>query len=86
MNPYSSGSCRIHPDTKLEYILKEGSKTVKYMEECVNIPKYPERHNMTFREKLTFTLLFPPMPMNTKSFNIIEPGVSDWLFYDIVLK
>lgn len=86
MNPYSSGSCRIHPDTKIEYISEEGNKAVKYMEECVNIPKYPERHNMTFREKLTFTLLFPPMPMNTKSFNILEPGDSDWLFYDIVLK
>ena len=86
MNPYPSGSCRIHPDTKIEYMSEEGNKVVKYMEGCVNIPKYPERHNMTFREKLTFSLLFPPMPMNTKSFNVIEPGDSDWLFYDIVLK
>ena len=36
-------------------------------------------------EKRYFTLYFPPIPMNTKKINLLEPGDSDWQYYGIHL-
>lgn len=37
-------------------------------------------------ETKTFRLYFPAIPKSTTSFNLIEPGNSDWKFYGISLK
>lgn len=37
-------------------------------------------------ETKTFTLYFPAIPKSTTSFNLVEPGNSEWKFYGISLK
>lgn len=37
-------------------------------------------------ETKTFTLFFPAIPKGTTSFNLIEPGESEWKYYGISLK
>ena len=47
----------------------------------------PNKTNFTRNgETKTFKLYFPAIPKGTTSFNLLEPGESDWKFYGISLK
>ena len=47
----------------------------------------PDRTNYSKRgETKTFRLYFPAIPKATTSFNLLEPGDSEWKFYGISLK
>ncbi|MDD6002029.1 MAG: hypothetical protein PUC50_07555 [Bacteroidales bacterium] len=39
-----------------------------------------------FDQAKDFALYFPPIPKSTTKMDLIEPGTSDWKFYDIQLK
>ena len=81
-NSYSSsGWVQIDPKT---YIVANGTKYT--MTKAEAIPLAPKKHNFTSQyEKLSFTLVFPAIPISTKQIDLIESQSSEWKFYGITL-
>ncbi len=66
------------------YILANGKRYTMTRADGIKIA--PEKTYYSYAgQDITFTLYFPPIP-ETTSIDLIEPGDSDWKFYNISLK
>lgn len=51
-----------------------------------NISYAPKKKYIEPKETISFVLSFPALPKGTKYFDLIEPGESEWKFYDIKIR
>ena len=51
--------------------------------EFLGIPFAPRKQNYNTLTTIEFSLVFPALPNGTTQFDLIEPGDSDWRFYNI---
>ena len=77
---YSRGWISINHDT---YITSDSGDKQRLMM-TVGIPFSPQKRYLSFREKVTFRLIFPAISSNTSDFDLIEEN-SPWKFYGIRL-
>lgn len=84
VNEYDyDGWCSINPNT---YILGSNGELKKLLK-ARNIPISPNKYEFSYKgQTLDFILEFPPLAFATiKYLHLIEPGDSEWKFYDIQL-
>lgn len=82
-NKYSYGGwCSIDRNT---YIAVNGSRYTMTKADGIKIS--PDKTNAYYAgQEITFTLYFPPVPSSTTSFDLVEPGDSEWKFYGIRVR
>lgn len=82
----SGGWVRIHPEIFIRPSFSDSEWSVKNI---IGIPIFPQQHNYkTADESLNFKLVFPPIPIQITSIDLIEKEPSDdtWFnFYGIQL-
>lgn len=81
-NRFYNGWIQIYRNTHL----KVGSEIYDLMD-CEGIELAPKKTYISrVGETRSFTLYFLPIPKSTTKMDLIEPGTSDWKFYDIQLQ
>ena len=81
-NGFSCGWMTIDKKT---YIVANNEKF--FLQKTEGIAISPRKTYFSFEgETKEFSLLFPPIPMETKSIDLLEPDDSSWKFYGIILE
>ena len=73
------GWVMISPNT---YIVTGNGNKLK-ITKALGIPFAPRKQNYNTLTTIEFSLVFPALPNGTTQFDLIEPGDSDWRFYNI---
>lgn len=78
------GWVSINPNT---YLYDPVRKKKYTMRSALNIATSPSRTEFHFQdEQLVFALIFPALPANVKTVNLVEPDGSDWVFNNIRIR
>lgn len=64
------------------YIVGGDGQKLK-ISKALGIPYAPNKQNYNTETTIEFSLVFPALKTGTTQFDLIEPGDSDWRFYDI---
>ena len=64
------------------YIVAEDGQKLK-ISKALGIPYAPNKQNYNTATTIEFSLVFPALKNGTTQFDLIEPGDSDWKFYNI---
>lgn len=64
------------------YIVGEDGQKLK-ISKALGVPYAPNKQNYNTATTIEFSLVFPALKNGTTQFDLIEPGDSDWKFYNI---
>lgn len=67
------------------YIVGGDGQKLK-ISKALGIPYAPNKQNYNTATTIEFSLVFPVLKNGTKQFDLIEPGDSDWKFYNIKIS
>jgi hypothetical protein len=76
----NGGWVRIHPEI---FIRPSFTENIYRVKRVLGVPVYPDQHEYTSKDEcLMFTLIFPRLPDDTISFDLIEKEPSDDSFFN----